>query len=501
MSKLYRIVFPLITVVLILAAVFITAAVAGVRLRTCEHFVVVDDEFYDRCISLSSDYPDIKIIKRSESFSALQIKKHEPIPILAASIEKQSTLKYLDFEENLNDVLRYEIKAEDLLPTVNADFKNADSKENSVLSPDLSIWIAESDSIGEGKRALPVNGVYAGDENYSFRKREYAACRIYNDSLKNTLNDFCTKAFSVEEQNGVSEIEQNLQKPVFIASVGDIMVARGVQDILINEKNGLDKVFTDTLPVLENNDFTMGNLEGVVTDSWKNAIKTYTFKFNKKVLPFLKAAGFDYLMMTNNHCYDYGESGFQDTLKAFKEYDIPSSGIGNNIEEASQFYHINLNGLNVAVISCGAYPVERSGFDGSKTAVATETKAGILWKSDELLKSIEEQKKNGCFVIVNVHGGEEYHFSPNKVQRQFYEALCDSGADIVFGSHPHVLQPTEWYKHSLIVYSQGNFIFNGMSGMQGAEESEIVRVGVLDGHIAYVEQYPAHLHETSVSLQ
>ncbi len=278
------------------------------------------------------------------------------------------------------------------------------------------------------------------------------------------------------------------------------MVARGVQEVLLNSPDGVEKVFSDTLPILQNSDFTIGNLEGVVTDSWDNAIKTYTFKFKKAVLPKIMEAGFDYLMQTNNHCYDYGEEGFKDTLKAFEEFSIPTSGVGYNLDEAKKFYHTEVNGLKLSVISCGAFPVERSGFDGKKTATATETRAGILWQSEELLESIKKEKEKGFFVVVNVHGGEEYHFKPTKKQREFYEALCNAGAGIVFGSHPHVLQQTEWYKKSLIVYSMGNFIFNGMEEMPGATESEVVKVGVADNRVTYVEHYPARIGLNKVEL-
>ncbi|MBQ5569661.1 MAG: CapA family protein, partial [Treponema sp.] len=339
---------------------------------------------------------------------------------------------------------------------------------------------------------------YAGDESYKLLVKKGILCTVFEEGLSKDIFEYCEKLFIASENSPEKKTPSEL---VTIASVGDIMVARGVEEILIEKKNGLEAVFEDTLPILKGADFTIGNLEGVVTESWKNATKTYTFKFKKAVLPKLLEAGFDYLMQTNNHCYDYGESGFKDTLAAFAEYKIPSSGIGKNKEEAKKFYHTTIKGLPISVISCGAFPVERSGFNGEKTATATETRAGILWKSDELLEQIKAEKKAGYFVIVNVHGGEEYHFSPSKKQREFYEALCDNGADIVFGSHPHVLQPTEWHGKSLIVFSMGNFIFNGMENMPGGTDSEVVKVGVLGGRIAYVEQYPAKIKNNGVRLK
>ena len=218
-------------------------------------------------------------------------------------------------------------------------------------------------------------------------------------------------------------------------------------------------------------------------------------------MPFLKDAGFNYLMQANNHCYDYGEAGFKDTLAALDEYSVPTSGAGLNEEEAAKFYNTEIKGQKVAVISCGAFPVEQSGFNGKTTATATKTRAGILWEGETLLKSIAEQKAKGNFVVVNVHGGEEYRFTPTKRQRALYESFCDSGADVVLGSHPHVLQPTEWYKNGLIVYSLGNFLFNGMTEMYGATDSEIARLGIYDGKIVYVELYPVKLGTSGVALK
>ena len=119
-----------------------------------------------------------------------------------------------------------------------------------------------------------------------------------------------------------------------------------------------------------------------------------------------------------------------------------------------------------------------SGFNGKATATATETRAGILWAGDTLLQGIAQQKADGNFVIVNVHGGEEYRFFPTKEQCALYESFCAAGADVVFGSHPDVLHPVEGYNGSLIVYSLGNFLFNGMSEMPGATDSEIIRLGI-----------------------
>lgn len=380
----------------------------------------------------------------------------------------------------------YFLSKKAIFPCIKDDFSERK------LAPDESISFSYAESIPLGERALLADGLYADSEDYCLTENSQVRVSVFDRKTADLIFDWCEKTFVYQEDKA--------ENTVIISSVGDIMVARGVQEVLLGD-DGVNKVFGDTLPLIKDSDFAIGNLEGVVTDSWENAIKTYTFKFKKAILPKLLDAGFDYLMQTNNHCYDYGESGFKDTLKAFEEYKVPTSGVGYNLEEAKQFYHTEVKGLKLAVISCGAFPVERSGFDGRKTATATDKRAGILWESDELLESVKKEKEKGYFVIVNVHGGEEYHFSPSKKQRAFYESLCENGADLVFGSHPHVLQKSEWYRGSLIVYSMGNFIFNGMEDMKGGTDSEVVRVGVTGGNISYVEHYPVKIGVNTVSLK
>lgn len=492
-QKLQMPLLPLLIAGIFLLAFLIISILFGIRaFRPVKYLIHVEDEVYEKYISkapLPSEESSIMFVKVSESENAEKdsftciiknagyIQKHDEIALLPQTYGKNQKF--------------YTLEKDALLPYIPADFTN---NKKSINAPDFSVNLSFLNDLPEGSRAIPLNQKYVDAEDYKLAIKYGVLCTLNEISISKEFFEYCDKTFINPEIKKAPQL-------ITIASVGDIMVARGVQEILIDKEDGLKTVFNDTLPILQGCDFTLGNLEGVVTESWKNAIKTYTFKFKKAVLPKLMEAGFDYLMQTNNHCYDYGEQGFKDTLAAFEEYKIPSSGIGYNKEEAQKFYHTNIKGLPIAVISCGAFPVEQSGFNGEKTATATDTRAGILWKSDELLESVKAEKDAGNFVIVNVHGGQEYHFSPSKKQREFYEALCDNGADIVFGSHPHVLQNTEWHGKSLIVYSLGNFIFNGMEGMKGGTDSEIVKVGVLDGKIAYVEQYPVKIKKNAVNLK
>lgn len=362
--------------------------------------------------------------------------------------------------------------------------------------------------------ALPVekDGItyYANDKEYPLYLQHYAEGIFFSPSEtisrnKNKCNQYKFALYTAKTafaNNLFSSLKKNITPPevTTIAAVGDIMLARGVENLLISTENA-ESVFTDTTPILKNNDFTIGNLEGVVTNLSLKTPKTYNFKFNKKALPFLKQAGFDYFMLTNNHSYDYGEQGFKDTLKAVKEAGFATSGAGFNKEEAEQFYRINIKGTDYSILSVGAYPVERSGFNGEKQASATETRAGILWRSEKVLQMVREEKAEGAVVIVNVHAGSEYVKQPNAVQKKFYKELCDNGAAIVFGSHPHILQPVEMYNNSLIVWSLGNYVFPGMDEMPGATDTMIIRTGFCGGKLLYYEKYPALIKDRTVNLK
>ncbi len=480
----------------ILISVFATAAllaaVWALFVSMQKPYVCVEDELFD---SLSRDnlLPEkgFYVISQSD-FQQKSETLAGKLARLSAVINIEERFAFQPFEpEETAEKKAYLINAEDWFPLIEDNLETAKAGAQ-VVPPDLDVRLSTLDGIKSGERALTVGGSYAGDENYQLRKNVYAVCHFLDLAKAAEIDEWCQHVFSIKER---------AKKPVFVAAVGDIMVARGVQEILLNEADGLEQVFGSTLPVLQKNDILIGNLEGAVTDSNANAIKTYTFKFNKKILGILKKCGFNYFMLTNNHCYDFGEQGFVDTLNALDEFELATSGAGHNIKEAEKFYHTEVNGQKFSIISCGAYPVENSGFNGKKQAAATESKAGILWQSDKLIEAVKAEKAVGYCVIVNVHGGEEYHFKPNESQKTFYESLCSAGASAVFGSHPHVLQPSVWNGGSLIVYSLGNFVFNGMEDMKGAEDTEIVRLGFIDGKIVYCEQYPAKIDKTKVFLK
>ncbi len=271
----------------------------------------------------------------------------------------------------------------------------------------------------------------------------------------------------------------------WIAGAGDMMLQRGVQDILLSGNPGPGRIFNDILPHLSSFDLLMANLEGAVTSGGGVISKSYNFRFSPRILPVLKKIGFDYFSLTNNHAYDYGPIGFKDTLENFIKAQLPTSGVGLTIQEALQPTNFSINGTNIRVLSIGAYPQEQNGFNGQKQASVTDQRPGILWFNQSVLDTVKSYANAPGIDIIMIHGGHEWQRSTSSVQRRQYRSLIDSGVEIVFGSHPHVLQGVETYNGGIIYYSLGNFVFNGMQDMPHAQDSLIAVLGIVGEKIIY----------------
>ncbi len=334
--------------------------------------------------------------------------------------------------------------------------------------------------------ALPVNGLFPDQPGYPLVE-EIALGIESSDSVVLAWYESVAEAPPLGQARAI----------LWIGAVGDIMPARGV-DALLQGTGGLEQVFGDTLPLLKSCGILLGNLEGAATRRGEKATKTYTFRFDPAALTKLVEAGFTHLSLANNHSFDFGETGFLDTLEALERVGIAAPGAGRNIVEAWSARETMAAGTTVRVLSFGAYPVDRMGFDGRRAAKATVTRPGILWLDEESVAAAALRFGPDSFDIAMVHGGEEWSSEPTAGQRKLYRRLIDAGADLVVGSHPHVLQGMEAAGGGLIAYSLGNFLFPGMEGTKGGEDSAILRIGVYRGAIRYVQAHPVRISGASV---
>ncbi|HMW19013.1 MAG TPA: CapA family protein [Accumulibacter sp.] len=239
--------------------------------------------------------------------------------------------------------------------------------------------------------------------------------------------------------------------PVTLIFVGDIMLDDGPGRTIA--QGGDPLAAFDSL--LQQADYRIGNLEcPVATVGEPLSNKIFTFRAHPRVLPRL-VGRFDALSIANNHSGDYGQAAFVETLDRLEHIGIASVGGGRDLRAAHRPLWIERRGLRIAVLAYNEFK--------PRLFEAGADWPGIAWSEDShVLADIRAARAAGAdLVIPFMHWGWERETKPTERQRQLARLMIDAGADVVVGSHPHVTQGAEYYRGKLIVYSLGNFVFDG----------------------------------------
>lgn len=246
--------------------------------------------------------------------------------------------------------------------------------------------------------------------------------------------------------------------PVTLTFVGDIMMTRGVESSLNkNFKGDFSELFKNTA-YLKESDITFGNLEGAVANGGRNVGSRFSFRMKPVSLMALRGAGFDIVSFANNHVGDYSTTAFIETLENLATNSILYTGAGKNYTEVITPAIINVRDIKIGFLATS--DVGPNWLKATDQSTGLTAQAGILLASDpKLSEVIKNAKTKVDILVVSYHWGNEY--SPtNARQIKLAHSAIDSGADIVVGHHPHVMQRVEIYKDKPIFYSLGNFIFD-----------------------------------------
>ncbi|RJE89798.1 CapA family protein [Paenibacillus sp. 1011MAR3C5] len=240
---------------------------------------------------------------------------------------------------------------------------------------------------------------------------------------------------------------------ISLSFVGDMMPGEYINRILLEK--GYDFPYQNVLFYLSEPDIMAGNLELPITTRGTPIEGTpYVHKGSPDALPAIRDAGFDVLSLANNHAMDQGLEGMHDTMKHLQEAGIGYMGVGNNDAEAFAPYIMETKGFKVAYIGVsGVIPFTHLKADRNTPGIA-ET-----YETTRTVAAIASAKEEADLVIVMVHWGEDAADKPKNLHRSYAREYIDAGADIVIGSHPHVLQGFENYNGKWIAYSLGNFVY------------------------------------------
>jgi poly-gamma-glutamate synthesis protein (capsule biosynthesis protein) len=249
--------------------------------------------------------------------------------------------------------------------------------------------------------------------------------------------------------------------------VGDIMMGGRVGELL--EREGYDYPYRHVGAALREADLAVGNLENPITDRGEPADKTWTFRMSPLAVPALKESGFDVLSLANNHVLDYGTDGLLDTIRHLDEAGIGRVGGGNDADEAYLPYYTEVQGIRIACLGF-SHVVPEVGWKAGKNHPGVAD----MYDTRRAVETIKAVRENADLVVVMVHWGIERAEEPEPYQVKKGREFIDAGADLVIGSHPHVLQGIESYKGKWIAYSLGNFIFT-VSGNADTRQSAMLQ--------------------------
>ncbi len=296
----------------------------------------------------------------------------------------------------------------------------------------------------------------------------FAGCSQNNESLplieENNASEPKTVEIAFEPmQTNEPEIEPYTTEATLLA-VGDIMMHDWQIDAGYNPNTksyNYDHFFSAIKDVLAQGDWVIGNLETTISGADLRFTGYPMFNAPSEILDALQGAGFNVLTHANNHTLDRKETGVIRTREALEERGIATHGTARSIEENNEILIIEKNEIKLAII---AYTYGTNGIpipDGKEYLVN-------LIDEDRIMNDITRARELGADVVaVSLHFGVEYQLKPNKEQINLAHNLVRAGADIILGSHPHVVQPYEVieiedgdgsrYK-GVVIYSMGNFI-------------------------------------------
>jgi poly-gamma-glutamate capsule biosynthesis protein CapA/YwtB (metallophosphatase superfamily) len=240
-----------------------------------------------------------------------------------------------------------------------------------------------------------------------------------------------------------------------LAFAGDVHFTGRTESLLDDP----DSAVGPFAPVLRGADFAMLNLETAVTDRGTPEPKTYVFRAPDTAYEALAAAGIDAVSLANNHAMDYGQVGFADTLAAAEDAGMPYVGAGRDAGEAYAPYLTTVAGVQLAVL--GFSQVHE--LAGSWAATGSRPGIAMAHDPDRAAEAVASAEDRADLVIVYMHWGEEGNPCPTGEMREFAEVMVAAGADVVLGTHAHVLLAGGWQGRAYIHWGLGNFIWYGDS--------------------------------------
>ena len=195
--------------------------------------------------------------------------------------------------------------------------------------------------------------------------------------------------------------------------------------------------FSNTVEYFKDDEYTLANFECTLSDTKLSSSQMFYFLAPTSYANIMTEGGVDFVTTANNHSLDFGETGLQNTMAA-----LDAVGLPYGTEDQYQIV-TTPNGLKLGIYTAG-------------------NDMRPDWKQDSAVAAITAMKEQGAdYIICMFHWGSELYYTPDTNQTTLAHACIDAGANLIYGSHPHCLEPIEEYNGGLIAYSLGNWVFGG----------------------------------------
>jgi len=282
---------------------------------------------------------------------------------------------------------------------------------------------------------------------------------------------------------------------VDVVFVGDVMVAEEPGELIARGEDP----FAAAAKLFDKKRLRIANLECVIATGGKAEDKPFTFRAEPRVIPTLMKY-FDGVSVANNHSGDFGKAAFAEQFDLLDAAKLPYFGGGRDLAAAHKPWIVERSGLRIAFLAYVEFK--------PRSFEASATRPGVAWsgEDEQVIRDIRDARTRADLVIPFMHWGWEDEGHPSERQKVFARRMLDEGAAMVVGSHPHVTQGAEIHDGKPIVYSLGNFLFNGFDTPETLTgwvlEAKLTKAGVANWRTRVVrlgEHGVPHLDDKATS--
>lgn len=290
------------------------------------------------------------------------------------------------------------------------------------------------------------------------------------------------------------------QETITLSAIGDILIHDRVYNDAYNGSTyDFKKMLQPVKDTLLSPDILMANQETLLGGVELGLSSYPTFNSPIEVGEALIDSGVDIVSTANNHTLDRGEKAIQNSIKFYEENNLPYVGHYKDLEDQKTLRILNNKGIKIAYLSY------TYGTNGIPVPEGKDYLVNLI-DLKVMKEEIDRAKQEADVIVMSIHWGNEYQRYPSDAQRLIADELASYGVDIIFGHHPHVLQPMEWIEKdghkTFVVYSLGNFLsgqiwdYKDIGGMASIKVTKTVTASGSNIEISEPDFYPTFVTNT-----